>query len=292
MIKLFKLILCGIAASLIFAMSVPVGAATFDKSNVVKIARAFAEATGEKLDEPLTVASPVKSGGASRHHWGPLWTATTATKTVLEVSEITGNVVGYFKLPHVLPGAPPKQTTAPEAIAIASAFVGSTGQKSEISDFPVVAQKAQGDLAKGFPACLLVSWRRTFHGIPYYYDNVNVLVDASTAKVLRFAVNFHAAAPSTVTEAITAQEAVKIADLAIQEIAFTKDLVPLPPRKAVTQVSGKPTMTFSGRSDKGKERVVWACPFLTPSKKTYEAWVDIENGNVVGGVVADVLETL
>jgi len=273
------LTLCGAARA---------GADGLDKAAVLKTARTFCDAAAIKIDGAISAARIEGHSAEARHYYGALWSVKAGAKATIEVADSNGEVVGFYRSPgSAADPATAKQVTPPDAISIASAFVTAAGQKAEIADFPVVTPKDAGVLAAHFPACLIVSWRRLKNGVPYYYDNVNVLIEAATGQVLRFAVNFHAPAPGDVTESITAQDASSTAQKLVADLANTTDLTMVPPRKVIVQVDGKATRRFEGRSESGRERLVWACGFETPGKKLFEAWVDIASGDVVGGVIRD-----
>ena len=244
------------------------------KAAVITAARDFCKAAGVKPAIVVTATAPRSERVVNAHHWRPVWRV-NAGPADIEVADPSGIVVAYAR--HFPVNAPPAGSSIgePDAIAIAKAVLDASGQKAELADMPTTGRKAAGELAPGFPACWLVSWTRVWNGVPFRDDGANVLVDASTGAILRFAINFHAPVPEDDTETVTAEQAVGTAQKAAFEMAKSRDLVTMPPRKMAVFVALP--------DSKGAERVVWNCLFQAGPKKSYEVWIDVASGNNIGG---------
>ena len=246
-------------------------AAYFSRDAVARIAVDFCSAAGEGNVAPSRITRPASPGAlaADAHHWRPLWHVAMSRGANLQIADVSGIVVGYTagKRTAASDASTSKDVDQETAIRKAVILLAASGQKNELADSPDIANSPDS-------AAWVVRWKRVWNSVEYPTDAATVSIDKTTGAPRSLFINFNAPPPGHIEEAITAQEAVKIAESALKGDAGASTLQVLPPEKVVVSL-------LATASSPAVSRVAWFCHFLTGSGRTLSTYVDIVTGRTL-----------
>lgn len=244
-------------------------AATYlSRDAVARIAVDFCNAAGEGIIAPSRITRPATRGAvaADAHHWRPLWHVAMSGSASVQIADVSGIVVGYTAGKRTSASDAPTSAVVDQETAIRKAVIllAASGQKQELADSPDIAPSPDS-------AAWVVRWKRVWNGAEYSNDAAIVTIDKITGAPRSLFVNFSAPPPGHIEEAITAQEAVRIAEAALKRDAGASTLQVLPPEKVVVSLSAT-------SSSPAVSRVAWSCRFSTDSGRMLSTYVDIVTG--------------
>ena len=196
-----------------------------------------------------------------------------------EVSDSTGQIVHYIQDDnsnnHQPLGTPISKA---QAIAQATSALINVGafKTNELTLKEAILMQGSANSQEWF-----VSWTRMLGQIPYREQDANVGVDAQTGEVTGFSINFHTPPPTSTAFSISQSQAVTIATQAFA--AAGVQFADAPTVKAeVVQPNGYWQPGVGEASRQPIARVAWICHFAN-GRQSFEAWVDAETGDVIGG---------
>ena len=196
-----------------------------------------------------------------------------------EVSDSTGQIVHYIRddnsNDHQPLGTPISKT---QAIAHATSVLTNTGafKTNELAFKEAILMQGSVNSQEWF-----VSWKRVFGKVDYREQGANVSVDAQTGEITGCSSNFHTPPPASAGFNISQDQAIAVAAQAFA--AAGRQFADPPTVKAeVVQLNGYWQPSVGEAVRQPIARVAWVCHFVN-GRQSYEAWVDAETGQVIGG---------
>ena len=268
-------------------------AARLTEAQAVQVASEFCQRVGAPVTADGVADYPLPQSLASAEHWQLLWRVRFKGQATVEVVDATGNVAAYTN--DALNAQRDKDWQRPaqpgginirEAEQKAMALVEASGNKNELGfKRAVLWQITQPPTAAG--QGWMVSFERMKSTVPYRDQGAHVVLDPESGLATTFITRFRTPPPAEEsTMRFTPKEELETAEK--QLIAAGKPgTVRITGKKLVVQPN-----TFWENGGKGKveslpiSRVAAVYYYRTTEGNyewTYEVWVDLDTGKVIGG---------
>lgn len=269
----------------------PEETARLSEAEAIKVAREFCQNVGAPVTGDGVADYPLPPSLASAQHWQPLWRVRFAGQAHLEVVDATGNIAAYTndalnaKNEKAGDRAPRQDINIRQAEQKAIAVVDASGNTSELkfnrADFWQITEPPSV-VGQGW----MVSFTRIRGTVPYRDQGAHVVVDPESGLATTFIIRFRTPPPKDSSMRISREE---------ERVIVEKQLA-LAGKQGATLVTGKKLMVQPNNFWKdGEKGTVVALPIsrladvyyykTTEDNRewTYEVWVDLDTGEVLGG---------
>lgn len=260
-------------------------ASLLTEAEAISRAVSFCNRVGVPITLNANAAYPAPNRFAAEQdsHWQARWRVRFGNGTEVDVADGT-SIVTWCSNPVLYQTDKDRRAglllSRDQAIARATEILLATGQERGVDflDAQLTSNNA-GELA--LDNAWYVRWDRMLQGIPYRYQGVNITIQADTGALRGMSVTF----PTPPIKPFEFH--VNSARAGATAIRFADGRVPPEYTPATIQASILPVNDFwlhpeLERATSGALRPVWVARFRSFAT-TYDIWVDIETGSVVGG---------